>query len=186
MLKPWPEYEKLKQQNKPAPTLVTLEGEGIWHLPAYAQVEYVYDNQTIIKVDEATYHHTPLIDRVNQFDAMGPSYGPNITQITIEEQLGKATQAAQEIVANEMNIMRPDGQLTGGKLMVIDALRTVDSAYLMAAANPIAVENKLLAPPGTSAHNKGMAIDLTLVYVDKTHGSEGTWCDADMLSLIHI
>ena len=180
MLKAWTDYQRLAGQVADEEAeLVRLSDAHIWHLPAYAQTEYIYDGHAIIRVDEARYHHTPMLERVNQFDAMGTSYGAHITEITIEKRLGQITAAAAEMVAGEAGIMRADGSLTSGKLMVIDALRTVDATYLLGAANPLALENKLLALPGTSAHNKGMAVDLTLVYEDG-----GAWCDADMLGHI--
>lgn len=199
MLKSWAEYYALTADNVSVPEyvgawvnrpewltadaaarLVTLnDSTGLWAFPAYAQMEYVYEGHTITKVDETRYHHTPTLERVNQFDAMGAAYDPRISAITMEYRLACITRKAGEITASERGMMRADGTLTNGALMVIDGLRTVDATYLLAAANPLALENRLLALPGRSAHNKGMAVDLTLVY-EGPHG----WCDVDMLGHI--
>lgn len=205
MLHPWKHYTALKQSGKldalavvdignvqsrwfaanEVPRLIGLkelhnlrhQGKGLVLMPAYAQTEYVYNKHAIKKVDAHTYQATPPIERVNQFDALGACYREEIADIYVDYRLGCIISDAAAYAAEHVRVQSEQGEQGNVALMVIDALRTVDAGYLLAAANPLAVENKLLAPPGSSAHNKGMAVDLTLVYWNP---ALGCWMDADM------
>lgn len=161
MLEPWPTYANLKDATKreldPANDIVDLAAfhqarhgsDALIILPAYAQTEYIYSGGQIQKVDAATYKDTPKAERVNVFDDAGAVYRHDLTRIFIEKRLAAITSDVAQAVHEQM----------GGKLLVIDALRTVDVGYLLGKTNPWSIESGLLAPPGGSAHNKAMAVD---------------------------
>lgn len=138
--------------------------ENLICFPAYAQTSYIYDNYRIISVDEQKYQATPHLERLNQFDSLGASYNPKLNDIFIEFRLGKiVADAASELHSTIVETVH--GKFPA-RLFVIDGLRTVDATYALAYANPHALTSRLLAYPTKSAHNKGMAVDLTLVGFD--------------------
>jgi D-alanyl-D-alanine dipeptidase len=154
------------------------EGKGLVLIPAYAQTEYIYDTERIIKADAAHYRRTLPAERLNQFDRLGAAYLETLDDIFIEYRLGCVVSDAAAYAAQHARVASDQGLHGEVALLVIDGLRTVDATYALAAANPEAIANKLLAMPGKSAHNKGMAVDLTLVYWSAEHAC---WMDADML-----
>ncbi len=153
-------------------------GSGLIALPAYAQTRFIYDQQRIISAEPAIYERTPPVERLNQFDRLGAAYREELNDIYIEYRLGCIVSDAAAYAATHARVASNDGLHNRCALLVIDGLRTVNATYALAAANPEAIENKLLAMPGRSAHNKGMAVDLTLVYWSEAHEC---WMDADML-----
>lgn len=205
-LETWPHYTGLKRAEKQDATAVTQlddlhpewlhadaqprivslrqlhhlrhGGKGLVLLPAYAQTRFVYDQHRIVEATPEQYAATPKIERVNQFDRIGASYREDLDDIFIEYRLGCIISDAAAFASEHVRVSTPKGDRSNTAILVIDGLRTVEATFAMAAANPEAVADRLLALPGKSAHNKGMAVDLTLVYWDVEHGC---WVDADML-----
>ena len=118
---------------------------------AYAQDSLVYDdngNQTA--VDAATYAAMPRERRVNVF---GLSYRTDAT-------LWMHHTLADIVVGAAIHLH----QSQGWKTMVYDGLRTVEGAFrLYNFATDEDLAAGLLALPGKSAHNKGLAVDSMMV-----------------------
>lgn len=118
---------------------------------AYAQESLIYDaagNQ--IEADAATYANTPRELRVNVF---ARAYRPDAT-------LWMHRTLADILVAAAIHLYRSQGW----KTVVYDGLRTVEGAFrLYNAASDGDLSAGLLALPGKSAHNKGLAVDSMMV-----------------------
>lgn len=205
-LEPWPHYDNLKHAQKldaeciknltkehfewsqadTTPRIVSLRqlhhlrhaGKGLVLVPAYAQTNTIYEAHRIITVDNAKVQQTNPTERLNQFDGLGATYREDLDDIYIEYRLGCIVSDAAAYASEYVRVATDSDEQSNVALLVIDGLRTVDAAYALAAGNPEAIANKLLTLPGKSAHNKGMAVDLTLVYWSVEHGC---WMDADML-----
>lgn len=189
MIGHWREYASLKKPDKrnidPERDLINLAEfhrvrygtNDIVCLPAYAQAKLIYQNGRIVEVDPSTYAATPAQQHVNVFDQNGPTYREDFDVIYLARPLATVVSDAAHYIATHAEAMTEQGPRRNCRLLIIDGLRSVDAGYLMAASNPNAVESKLLAKPGTSAHNKGMAVDCSLFYLD----DKGTLMEADML-----
>lgn len=152
-------------------------GKGLVLLPAYAQTKYIYDQHRILEASPEQYQNTPAQERLNQFDRLGASYREDLNDIFIEYRLGCVVSDAAAYASEYVRVAADTGEQSNTALLVIDGLRTVDATFALASANPEAIETRLLALPGKSAHNKGMAVDLTLAYWNV---EEGCWREADM------
>ena len=118
---------------------------------AYAQESLVYDavsNQ--ISVDAATYAATPREKRLNVF---GLSYRADAT-LWLHQTLA-------DIVVGAAIYLQ---QTQGWNMVIYDGLRTVEGAFkLYNFATDDDLAAGLLALPGKSAHNKGLAVDSMFV-----------------------
>jgi hypothetical protein len=128
--------------NKPDPLVMHV---------AYAQDNQIYHNGKIFAVDAKAYtevKNTRPNDLVNKF---GQTYAPD-TKLLLHKKL------ADVLVDTAIDMRNRYGQFT----VVMDALRTYDSGKLMEKTRPDLVAAKLLAPAGTSAHNRALAVDSKL------------------------
>lgn len=174
MRKPWAEFEHVKSATGPhgARDVHPDELVAIAHYKkkdrmadcggadpilvniAYAQESLVYDmdgNQ--IAADAATYAKTPREQRVNVF---ARAYRPDAT-------LWMHQTLADILIASAIHLYRSQGW----KTVVYDGLRTVDATYkLYMAASDDDLSAGLLALPGKSAHNKGLAVDSMMIDKD--------------------
>ncbi|MBV8939308.1 MAG: hypothetical protein JO089_05660, partial [Alphaproteobacteria bacterium] len=118
---------------------------------AYAQDNHVYDaGGRIAPVDAEIYRHTPPDGRVNKFKQV---YRHDAKLLLHKALADIVVDAAMELQTQH-----------GWKLRLYDGLRTVDAAFLMHYnADPKWLEAGLLAKPGESAHNRGLAIDSMVV-----------------------
>jgi D-alanyl-D-alanine dipeptidase len=118
---------------------------------AYAQDSLIYsESGTIIEVDGETYARTPRGQRVNVF---GFAYRPD-AQFWLHYAL------ADIVVGASVHLYNAHGWRT----VLYDGLRTVEGAYkLYHFATDDDLNAGLLALPGKSAHNKGMAVDSMMV-----------------------
>ncbi len=171
----WSDYENLKSTQKreilEESRLVDLASlhqsrhngaDGLKVEIAYAQNHKVYRNGRISAVDDLEY--VTINDpnqRVNKFDAFGPAYRKEARTLWLDERLANVTSDAAKWLGER-----------GYTLIAFDGLRTMEAGYLMAAANPESVDIGLLARPGRSAHNRGLAIDAMLL--------DSSGCEADM------
>jgi D-alanyl-D-alanine dipeptidase len=116
-------------------------------LIAYAQDELIYDaSDTVAKADRATYAATPRERRVNKF---GLSY-----RLDAPFQLHKTL--ADIVVGAAIRLYQSRGWTT----VLYDGLRTMEGAFnLYNLAHDSDLASGLLALPGQSAHNKGLAVD---------------------------
>ena len=115
-------------------------------LVAYAQDELIYQENRIVKIAREAYNFTPREGRVNVF---GLSYRP-------DAKLWMHTILADIMVAASIHLYQTQRWMT----TVYDGLRTVEGAFkLYNFASDEDLEAGLLALPGKSAHNKGMAVD---------------------------
>jgi D-alanyl-D-alanine dipeptidase len=114
---------------------------------AYAQESLVYnDHGDIIAVDPSTYIATPRERRVNVF---ARAYRRD-AKLWMHKTLADIVVAAATYLY----------QTQQWKTVVYDGLRTVDGAFgLYNAATDQDLSDGLLALPGKSAHNKGLAVD---------------------------
>lgn len=114
---------------------------------AYAQEEHVYsEHGRPVKTDRVTYEATPRAGRLNVF---GLSYRRNAT-FWLHRVL------ADIVVGACVHLYQTQGWTT----VLYDGLRTVEGAFkLYNFATDEDLANGLLALPGASAHNKGMAVD---------------------------
>ncbi len=118
---------------------------------AYAQDNQIYDNGRVISVDEQTYNETKksrpneLVNKFSQAYAAG-------TPLLLHRKL------ADVLIDTAIDMRNRYGQFT----VVMDGLRTYDSGRLLENSRPDLVEAKLLAPAGTSAHNRALAVDSKL------------------------
>jgi D-alanyl-D-alanine dipeptidase len=115
---------------------------------AYAHDNMVFDtNGQPQKVDEVTYKNTPREAKLNKF---GQVYQDN-APVWLHKEMA-------DVVVDAAIYMQ---QKYGWKSVIYDGLRTVNGAYNMYRnAADSDLEQGLLAAPGLSAHNKGMAADL--------------------------
>ncbi|MDX2113765.1 MAG: M15 family metallopeptidase [Alphaproteobacteria bacterium] len=120
-------------------------------LLAYAQDELIYDAKgKPINVDAATYKTTPRHERVNVF---GLAYRPDAT-FWLHHLL------ADIVVGAAIHLY----QTQRWRTVLYDGLRTVEGAFkLYQFATDEDIEAGLLALPGYSAHNKGLAVDSMMV-----------------------
>ncbi len=120
-------------------------------IAAYAQDNLIYtpDNR-IAPVDAAAYAATPMNDRVNKFGQAYRSGAPILLHQTL----------ADIVVDAAIDLKNAQGW----SLRVYDGLRTIDAGTLMFAnADPKWLQAGLLAKPGNSAHNRGLAVDSSIV-----------------------
>ncbi len=118
---------------------------------AYAQDSLIYDDAgNQIAVDGATYAATPREKRVNVF---GLSYRRDAT-LWLHQTL------ADIVVGAAIHLQQTQGWHT----IIYDGLRTVEGAFkLYNFATDDDLKAGLLALPGKSAHNKGLAVDSMMV-----------------------
>lgn len=118
---------------------------------AYAQDSLVYDDTgNIISVAESIYAATPREKRVNVF---GLSYRRDAT-LWLHRTLA-------DIVVGAAIYLQ---QTQGWRTIIYDGLRTVEGAFrLYNFATDDDLKAGLLALPGKSAHNKGLAVDSMMV-----------------------
>lgn len=118
---------------------------------AYAQDELIYDTSNKPKaVDIATYAATPRGNRVNVF---GLSYRRN-AEFWLHQTLADIVTGAAIYLYNTH----------GWTTILYDGLRTVEGAFkLYNFATDDDLKAGLLAMPGYSAHNKGLAVDSMMV-----------------------
>lgn len=118
---------------------------------AYAQDSLIYgNNEQVMAVDERTYAATPREKRVNIF---GLSYRRDAT-------LWLHRTLADIVIAAAIYLHQTHGWTT----IVYDGLRTVEGAFnLYRFATDEDLAAGLLALPGKSAHNKGLAVDSMMI-----------------------
>ncbi len=123
-------------------------------LLAYAQDELIYDAKgQPMAVDEAQYAATPRGERVNVF---GLAYRHDAV-FKMHKTL------ADIVVGAAIHLYQTQGWTT----VLYDGLRTVEGAYnLYQLATEDDIASGLLAMPGQSAHNKGMAVDSMMIDSD--------------------
>jgi D-alanyl-D-alanine dipeptidase len=116
-------------------------------LLAYAQEEYIYGSDgRPVKTDRLTYESTPRMGRLNVF---GQAYRHDAK--FLQHQV-----LADIVVGAAIHLFQTQGWST----VVYDGLRTVNGAFnLYNLATDEDLSNGLLALPGQSAHNKGLAVD---------------------------
>jgi len=126
-------------------------------LLAYAQDKLAYDtNDKIIKPDRAVYQALPRDKRLNKF---GLSYRRD-AQFWLHKPL------ADIVVGAAIYLHQSQGWTT----VLYDGLRTVEGAFnLYNFATEQDIASGLLALPGQSAHNKGLAVDSMM---EDAHGNE--------------
>ncbi len=140
------------------PDLVDMAGHTkkfpIFICLAYAQENAIYDERNItVIVDDKTYKNTPREQRVNKF---GLAYPPD-SKFLLHKNL------ASIVLLASTHLYLEYGWLT----VLYDGLRTVDGAFkLYNFATDADIEAKLLALPGHSAHNKGLAVDSMMMDKD--------------------
>lgn len=131
-------------------------------LVAYAQDELIYDKNRITTTDAASYaayknsadpEHRNLL--VNKF---GLAYARHMP-LLIHRRL------ADVLIDTALDMRDRYQQFT----VVMDGLRTYEAAARMQANRPDLVASGMLAPPGASAHNRGLAVDSKLFeLIDKS------------------
>ena len=114
---------------------------------AYAQTSLIYDaTGRIVQADPTHYTHAPRAERVNIF---GLAYRSD-AQLWLHRTLA-------DIVVEAAIILH---QSQGWTTVIFDGLRTVEAAFaLYQLATDDDIAQGLLALPGYSAHNKGLAVD---------------------------
>ncbi len=118
---------------------------------AYAYDTYIYRAGQIVAADATEYKETQFShpnDMVNKF---GRAYEAN-TKLWLHKRL------ADVIIDSAIDMRDRHQQFT----VVMDGLRTFNSGRLMEQNRPDLVEARLLAPAGTSAHNRALAVDSKL------------------------
>lgn len=118
---------------------------------AYAQDNQIYRNGKIITVDDKTYEDTKASQPNELVNKFGLAYTAG-TPLLLHKKL------ADVLIDTAIDMRDRYRQFT----VVMDGLRTVDSGQLMEQTRPDLVEAKLLAPAGTSAHNRALAVDSKL------------------------
>lgn len=118
---------------------------------AYAQDELIYnDKNQIIAVDSETYASTPRERRVNKF---GLAYKRDAKFLLHKTLATIVTDAADHLY-----------KTYGLRTVLYDGLRTVDSAFkIYNLATDADLASGILALPGQSAHNKGLAVDSMMI-----------------------
>lgn len=119
-------------------------------LVAYAQHTLVYDaDGRMRKASAAEYAAAPMENRVNKF---GLAYKAG-SKIWLHKHL------AEICVDVAINMYRAQGWT----MVIFDGLRTMEAGYLLyCGAKDEWLQDKLLAPPGKSAHNRALAVDCML------------------------
>ncbi|MDX1975589.1 MAG: M15 family metallopeptidase [Rickettsiales bacterium] len=115
---------------------------------AYAQDEWIYDEQDrFTRCDDASYYQTlPREKRLNKF---GLAYRR-------DARLWQHRILADIMVGAAIHLY----QTQGWRTVVYDGLRTMEGAYKLYQFAPDSdIQAGLLALPGQSAHNKGLAVD---------------------------
>ena len=118
---------------------------------AYAQDDLVYDEGKIISVTPETYREfkqSRSNDLVNKF---GLAYASGVP-LLLHKKL------ADVLVDVAIDLRDRRGHFT----VVMDALRTYDSALKLQESRPDLVESGLLTKAGNSAHNRALAVDSKL------------------------
>jgi len=161
--KPWSEFVLIRSNASVAPQAHAVNPDDLVNMATYrdnkdaldvfvvyAHDSYVFDeNGKPKKVDKAAHDNTPRLGKVNKF---GKSYKDD-AQLWLHKDMA-------DIVVDAAEFMHAQ---YGWRSTLYDGLRTVNGAYNMyrnAAQSDL--DEGLLAPPGLSAHNKGMAADLTM------------------------
>ncbi len=157
--RPWEDFVNARSQASgaadiPPADLVDMEAMNHPSLIiclAYAQEELIYDAQNkIIKVDSKTYSVTHRNERVNKF---GLAYRPDAS-FWLHKTLASIIVGAAEHLHKTY----------GWRTVLYDGLRTVEGAFaLYNFATDDDLAANLLAMPGKSAHNKGLAVDSMMV-----------------------
>ncbi|MFO0389085.1 MAG: M15 family metallopeptidase [Alphaproteobacteria bacterium] len=114
---------------------------------AYAQDYLAYDDNGVLYTpDEETYKKLPREKRLNKF---GLAYRHD-AQLYLHKTLGDIIVGAAVYLYNTH----------GWRTVIYDGLRTMEGAYKLYCFAPESdITGGLLALPGQSAHNKGMAVD---------------------------
>lgn len=161
--KDWAHYAKLTSQSatRPAPVAVNPDdlvnmatyraserGNSLEAIAAYAQDNMIFNaDGKAVAVDAATYASTPREQKLNKF---GRAYNEN-AKVWLHKEMA-------DVVVDAALYMQ---QKHGWTSTVYDGLRTVNGAYIVYNnASDHDLEQGILAAPGLSAHNKGMAVDL--------------------------
>ena len=117
----------------------------------YTQDNQVYQNGRIISVDDRLYHEVKISrpnDLVNKF----------ARAYAMDAKLLLHRKLADVVIDTAIDMRDRYGQFT----VVMDGLRTCDSGQLLEQSRPDLVAAKLLAPAGSSAHNRALAVDSKL------------------------
>lgn len=117
----------------------------------YAQEEQVYQNGRIVPVDKATYESYKTSQPNEIVNKFGPAYAPG-TPLLLHRKL------ADVIIDTAIDMRDHYRQFT----VVMDGLRTYDTGRYMEKQRPDLIDSRLLAPAGTSAHNRALAVDSKL------------------------
>lgn len=118
---------------------------------AYAQEELIYNEKNqVIAVDKQTYAIATREQRVNKF---GLAYKQN-TKFWLHKTLADIVVGAADYLY----------KTHGWRTVLYDGLRTVNGAFaLYNFATDADLASNILAMPGQSAHNKGLAIDSMVI-----------------------
>lgn len=116
-------------------------------LTAYAQDKLIYENMRILPaMSREQYDETHRDEKVNRF---GPVYRPN-AEIICHRKL------ADIIVEAAIDLYKAHSW----QMVVFDCMRTIEANWLMYRdMHPEDRASGLLAKPGTSAHNRALAVD---------------------------
>lgn len=115
-------------------------------LPVYAQDSLIFREGRMVEVTPEVYRNTPDDEKVNKFGHAYRAGAPLLLHRTL----------ADIFVDAAMDMHRNHGWTT----VAVDGLRTMEAGYVMYAnARPEWLRDKLLSSPGSSAHNRGLAID---------------------------
>lgn len=157
--RPWEDFANVRSQSSgavdvPAADLVDIEAlnhPSLLVCLAYSQEELIYDAQNkIIRTDAKTYAATSRHQRVNKF---GLAYRPD-ARFWLHKTLANIVVGAADHLHKTY----------GWRTVLYDGLRTVEGAFaLYNFATDDDLTANLLAMPGKSAHNKGLAVDSMMV-----------------------
>lgn len=163
--KPWQDFANLRSQSfvrdlLPAAQPVapdalvdmgSINNPAIIICLAYAQDELIYNDQNqIITTDNETYAQAPRDNRVNKF---GLAYRRD-AKFLLHKTLA-------DIVVGAADHMH---KTYGWRTVLYDGLRTVDGAFnIYNLATDADLASGILALPGQSAHNKGLAVDSMMI-----------------------
>lgn len=155
--RPWSDFEQVLSKEplarpvKPEELVALENSPSLRCCVAYAQEELVHDGNGKLKtVDAATYRAMARHERLNVF---GLAYRRD-AKLWLHENLAAIIKTAADILYRE----------NGWTTVVYDGLRTVEGAYkLYQFATDDDIAAGLLALPGESAHNKGMAVDSMMI-----------------------
>lgn len=140
---------------------------------AYAQDSLVYDTQNRLaeETDPARYAALPDSGKVNIFGQAYASGTPLYMHHTL----------ADIMVDMAIDLYQRYRWTT----IVFDGLRTVDAAARMGNQRPDLVASGLLAAPGKSAHNKGMAVDSMMFDAEGREIGMGGHFDHTDMTTVH-